>query len=285
MMRWVFTFGAALLSVGCSATDDSTTLEAQPPEQEVSPLFGTRKTIVYAPANPEGLPLVVALHGCLQSAEDFLGATRLREAADRERFVVLAVEQSLFANPSRCWNWFYPINQTGSTGEPAIIINAIATTRAAYQLGPKTYVMGLSAGAAMAGILSVCRPDVIHGAMLHSGPKVSVWEACGGVSERRTIVVQGTDDTVVAEHNADAWWQHLYWMQDHADDGLFNSSLALTESTQTLVGKTVHSKRTYGLESLRIEDFPHAWSGGDPGFAFTAAGPDATAIAWEFFAR
>src|SRR6185503_5224698 len=51
-------------------------------------------------------PLIVALHGCAQTPEDFALGTRLNRAAARRGLGVLYPAQSVFANPARCWNWF-----------------------------------------------------------------------------------------------------------------------------------------------------------------------------------
>lgn len=274
----------ALIACGSKATISHPLVGVS--QSSITTAWGSRRTIVYAPSNPEGLPLLVALHGCTQTAEEFLAATRLSSWAERERFVLLAVEQSVFANPSRCWNWFLPVNQTGLTGEPSIIVAAIERTRRDLALGDDTFVLGLSAGGAMAGILSVCRPDLIDAALLHSAPKVPVLQACGGVSERQVMLLQGTADPVVPSFAADLWWQHYYSMLDDADDGSFNQSVATTLATQTTNQRDVTVRRAATLEHWSIEGLGHAWSGGDDRYDYAdALGPDATALGWAFFSR
>ena len=77
---------------------------------------GTRSYKVYLPARYRGetLPLVVMLHGCRQTPEDFAAGTRMNEAADELGFIVVYPSQARLANLSRCWNWFSPANQTES---------------------------------------------------------------------------------------------------------------------------------------------------------------------------
>src|SRR5215470_15396529 len=52
--------------------------------------------------------LVVALHGCWQTPEDFAFGTGLNEVAERRNVLVLYPAQGRRENISRCWNWFEP---------------------------------------------------------------------------------------------------------------------------------------------------------------------------------
>src|SRR5581483_2398125 len=70
---------------------------------------GTRPYSGYVPSSYQagtGTPLVVALHGCTQSADDFRKQTKLDELAEAKRFIAVYPEQPSAANPMRCWNWF-----------------------------------------------------------------------------------------------------------------------------------------------------------------------------------
>src|SRR2546426_2859746 len=61
---------------------------------------------LFTPATPAAGPLVVALHGCWQTPEDFALGTRLNEAAERRALVVVYPAQTRRDNAYRCWNWF-----------------------------------------------------------------------------------------------------------------------------------------------------------------------------------
>jgi poly(3-hydroxybutyrate) depolymerase len=76
---------------------------------------------VYRLYRPEGthaqpLPVVVMLHGCTQSAQDFEADTRMNRLADLHGFMVVYPEQPPAANPSKCWNWFSSDNQLRDRG-------------------------------------------------------------------------------------------------------------------------------------------------------------------------
>ena len=84
---------------------------------------GTRAYKTYIPVRDEGQarPLMVMLHGCKQTPDDFAAGTRMNELADEIGFIVVYPEQVAEANVSRCWNWCQPDNQQRDDGEPSLI--------------------------------------------------------------------------------------------------------------------------------------------------------------------
>src|SRR5882762_6757187 len=66
----------------------------------------------------ERVPLLLMLHGCGQDARTFAEGTRMNELADQHGFIVLYPQQSLRANPLRCWNWFESRTRDGAVRRP-----------------------------------------------------------------------------------------------------------------------------------------------------------------------
>ena len=59
-----------------------------------------------SPRVPAAPALVVVLHGCTQSADDYLAHSGWRELADRDGFVLVLPQQKIANNLNRCFNWF-----------------------------------------------------------------------------------------------------------------------------------------------------------------------------------
>ena len=62
-------------------------------------------------------PLVVALHGCSQTADEYDRGTGWSVLADRLGFAVVYPEQQPANNPKNCFSWFLPGDTTRDRGE------------------------------------------------------------------------------------------------------------------------------------------------------------------------
>ena len=83
---------------------------------------GARDYKLFVPSDARpNLPLVVMLHGCTQSPDDFAAGTGMNALAEAEGFLVAYPAQSGRANGQRCWNWFQPVDQGRDSGEAGII--------------------------------------------------------------------------------------------------------------------------------------------------------------------
>jgi poly(hydroxyalkanoate) depolymerase family esterase len=269
-------------------------------ERTYSSPAGSRAYRLFIPSRyrEQPLPLVVMLHGCTQSPDDFAAGTRMNFLAEEQNCLVVYPAQPSQANQAKCWNWFRTADQQRGRGEPSLIAGITRQIMDDYLVDRKrVYVGGLSAGAAAAAIMGATYNDLYAAIGIHSGL------ACGvatdlpsalvamrqGRSDHRvisgdrppTIVFHGDRDTTVHPNNGDQ---------------ILEQSLG-TMSTQ----KKVHRGQVPGghaytrtilsdangrgmLEHWNIHGAGHAWSGGSPAGSYTdPRGPDATREMLRFF--
>jgi poly(hydroxyalkanoate) depolymerase family esterase len=119
---------------------------------------------------PARAPLVMLLHGCAQSADQYLREAGWYELADRYGIVLVAAEQTTANNQSRCFNWFEPDDQARDRGEARSIASMVHTMMSKRGIDrDRVYVTGLSAGAAMTAVMLAAYPDVFKGGAIMSG--------------------------------------------------------------------------------------------------------------------
>jgi poly(hydroxyalkanoate) depolymerase family esterase len=133
---------------------------------------GELRYLTYVPARTkDGLQgLIVMLHGCTQTPEDFAAGSRMNALAETHRLVVVYPHQSRGENAQSCWNWFRSGDQMRDRGEPALLTGLAWEIAARHEIqADKVYVAGLSAGGAMTAILGEAYPDVFSAIGIHSG--------------------------------------------------------------------------------------------------------------------
>ncbi len=124
----------------------------------------------YVPANmPANAPVVVAMHGCTQSAADYVNAG-WNELADIWKFYVVYPEQSSTNNSNKCFNWYVSADLTRGAGEPLSIKQMVDNMESRHSIDPtRVFVTGLSAGAAMTAVMLATYPDVFAAGAIMSG--------------------------------------------------------------------------------------------------------------------
>ena len=287
---------------------------------EFSNQAGSRTYKVYVPARESDAPraMVVMLHGCTQSADDFAAGTQMNRLADEHGFLVVYPEQAAQANASKCWNWFKPQDQRRGAGEPSLIAGIVGEVARRHGADPRRiYVAGLSAGAAMAVVLGETYPELFAGVGAHSGlpygsahdipsamaamkggrsgmPGLKNVPGAAGSPRRKAaqavpvIVFHGDRDHTVQSTNG----AHIVQQAQDAHGAQAGDTAwrARTESGITPGGRrfsrTVHAgpDGQTRIESWTLHGAGHAWSGGHASGSYTdSTGPDASAEMVRFF--
>ncbi|QKW25582.1 PHB depolymerase family esterase [Streptomyces seoulensis] len=125
----------------------------------------------YAPADlPAHAPLVVALHGCTQSASDYHSHSGWQKFADQWGFAVVYPQTSATNNSLSCFSWFDATKDARGKGEAASVVQMVDHAVAQYGSDRgRIFVTGLSAGGGMTADLLADYPDVFAGGAVDSG--------------------------------------------------------------------------------------------------------------------
>lgn len=293
---------------------EPTVVRAPPPmpdgarfdERSYANAAGSRAYKLYVPSGYRGqaLPLVVMLHGCTQSPNDFAAGTRMNDLAEERMFFVAYPAQAKSANASRCWNWFKAGDQERDKGEPSLIAGITRQIMRDFPVEPgRVYIAGFSAGGAAAAIMGATYPDLYAAIGVHSGLACGVasdipsafaamrqgrFPAGDGLQWRDrsggavpTIVFHGDHDTIVNPLNGDqviAQAKAAEVLRTTVSHGEAPGKIRFTRIVQADDGGRPM------LEQWVLHDAGHAWSGGSPAGSFTEPrGPDASREMIRFF--
>src|SRR3954471_12450860 len=261
---------------------------------------GTRDYKLYVPASRTGqpMPLIVMLHGCTQSPDDFAAGTGMNALAEEHGCLVAYPAQPSSANANKCWNWFNANDQGRDQGEPSLIAGITRQIMKAHRVDPsRVYVAGLSAGGAAAAIMGPAYPDLYAAVGVHSGLPVGsardMGSAFAAMRQGAPVTGNGTRAVPTIVFHGD---------QDHTVN-LRNGEAVIAQSTAPATGlrttvqqgqapggraysRTVHadpSGKALG-EHWTIQGAGHAWAGGSPSGSYTdPRGPDASREMLRFF--
>ena len=238
-----------------------------------------------APATTAGMPVVVMLHGCKQSAESFAAGTRICRLAERSGFAVLFPEQAKTAHAHRCWHW----HGDATESEAAAVTSLVDAIVRQHGFDRDRISGGMSPEPETAAALAIRYPDRFAAVGLHSGPAIAppsstlaamnlmrrglrddpirAVDACADVASypgMPALVMHGALDTVVTDRNATQ---------------LGIAFARLNRLVDEHGAMRVGEQRTYARDDADYVDYlkagrlvvrvcivrrlPHAWSGGD----------------------
>jgi poly(hydroxyalkanoate) depolymerase family esterase len=313
-------FATVVVAFGVMVGLGSATAEAGTFAGQHTEAAGTRAFRGFVPSGydrAKPLPLVVALHGCTQTADQLRQLTRFDELAEARKFIVVYPEQSKSANFLGCWNWFLDAHMHRGAGEPSIIAGITAWAQQHYAIDRRRiYVTGLSAGGAMASVMGATYPNLYAAIGVGSGCEYAAGAPCAGYRSadpeqagllaRRAmgpfarplpvVIFQGDRDTTVPPVNAEQLVRQWQVTADWADDGAANRSVprsARRRSFRRASGRRTAAVASYGdgrgrvlVQRWLVRGMGHAWSGGCSCAAYSyPSGPDATRAMYRFFMR
>lgn len=182
---------------------------------------GNLRMYEYVPQTVGPSPaLVVVLHGCTQTAAGYDNGTGWSAVADEHGFVLLYPEQQGANNPKTCFNWFEPGDIRRDAGEAKSIRQMIERMIAEHGVDRgRVFVTGLSAGAAMAGVMLATYPEVFAGgapiAGLPYGTAGNVQDALSSMFQGRTKDARQWGDLVrEASSHRGPWPKVSVWHGD-----------------------------------------------------------------------
>lgn len=257
---------------------------------------GTMAYWLYRPAGTaRHCPLLIMLHGCMQTPRDFAVGTGMNACAEQKGCIIAYPSQQPSSNLHRCWNWFRPGDQHRGNGEPALTAAVTRAIMAEQSVDPeRVYVAGFSAGGAAALIMSAAYPDLYAAVGVHSGlargSATSSWSALNamrGNTQNQSqaqpspfvpvFIIHGDGDRTIAASNSTQ-------IAAMASASYGPTRLVTRTRTKGFPGGLSYSSKTYFergcdpvIEHWTVYGGAHGWSGGNRRGSFTQpSGPDAS---------
>ncbi|MGE0769111.1 MAG: PHB depolymerase family esterase [Hyphomicrobiaceae bacterium] len=261
---------------------------------------GNLRMHVYVPDGVGPSPaLVVALHGCTQTADAYDQGTGWSDLADRLGFVLVFPEQQPANNPKNCFTWFLPGDTARDSGEALSVRQMIDKAIENFGIDRRRiFVTGLSAGGAMASVMLATYPDIFAGgaiiAGLPYGSASSVQEAFEAMFNERAPSARALGDVVRAASDHRGPWPKISVWHGTADTVVRPSNadhiirqwldvqrLPERPSGEEQLGRHIRRVWKDANDATRLEAYSIA--GMAHGVPLAAAGADGCGCAGPFF--
>ncbi len=234
--------------------------------------YGT--TIKYVPSNLPGgsVPLVVAIHGCSQSAADYKNSTGWNEIADKMGFIVMYPHKTS-GSIMNCWN-----HANTSTGDPTAdmnyIIGEINKVKSANNIDDeRIFVTGLSSGGGMTYCLMEHHGDIFAGAAPMAAP---ICKNKPGNPQNEIMLIWHS--SIDYYSGGDAGFSRYGGRYTGASKTIINGELKEGNSQHSYDAYTKDGKAVVGMVSLN--SMSHGISV-DPGTGEDQGGNDALAYTYD----
>jgi poly(hydroxyalkanoate) depolymerase family esterase len=304
---------AAVLAVGLEASAVAVSSSGRLTSASFTNRSGTLGYELYVPSTYRAgtpAPLVVALHGCTETANVYRQLSGWDRLAASKGFLVVFPQQSPSRNVLRCWNWFLQADTQRGSGEPALLAGITRSIEHRYSVDARrVYVAGFSAGGAMANVMGATYPDLFAAVGVGSGCEYNGLPCVGwpGPDPTQTgaqayhamgpyarvmpaIVFQGDADLIVAPANAPLIVREWQVTNNYVAGGSIPIS-PLKISEGGVPGGRSYTLTTYGdghggelIQYWLVHGMNHAWSGGSSSQQYAdPSGPNETAAMYAFF--
>ncbi|KAI5782378.1 Alpha/Beta hydrolase protein [Peziza echinospora] len=137
---------------------------------------------IWAPTNvPQNAPIVLALHGCLGTGEQYAQMTKWGQLADQRGFIVLFPSSK---KDNQCWDIASNATLTREGGgDTHVLVNMIQYIIEKYKADPAmVFSTGTSSGGMVTSILCAMYPDVFSACSVYSGIAAGCAAGQGGSS-------------------------------------------------------------------------------------------------------
>ena len=166
-----------VLLLGSALTSTTPAAWAEPGQLTPVPQFGDNPgglaMFEWIPADlPANAPVVVVLHGCFATAALYDDETGWPALAERWKVALIFPAQVAANEPTNCFRFWDPADNTRGNGEAASIKQMIDRTLEVHGGDPhRVFVMGHSGGGLFTSVLLATYPDVFAaGAIVAGGP-------------------------------------------------------------------------------------------------------------------
>jgi len=160
MLSTLLTFAASITLAACASLQPVTNWGGNPTKINM---------YIYVPDKLATKPaIIVALHPCGGTGQQWYSGTKLPSYADQNGFILIYPSTPNYSN---CWDVNSAASLTHGAGGDALgIVNMVNYTLSKYSGDPaKVFVMGSSSGAMMTNVLAASYPDVFEAGSAYSG--------------------------------------------------------------------------------------------------------------------